>query len=317
MIRTYDLVMTHKLDSDDLFIHSVQRACAGAQLNFFLIEPLWVEAFHRALERGEVRTRALLNMHSEHHQPEEIFHRLVRLAAEQGAFVIDPPDRAQAAFDKSRLHPRLVAAGIPVPHSVIVEPLNGHAVPLTSEERESLGTPFVIKPGMGYGRRGLVLDATSEADLARSATAWPDARYLFQRKIVPAQDDGAPLYWRAYFVFDRVWLCWWNCFTDQYRQVTEKEREAFGLKAVEEMTRQIAALTSMTFFSSEMTRTEAGEFVVIDYVNDQCHLLSQTSNPQIGVPDDLVVAIAQRLVEGTIEALGLQGRGAPVHATVL
>ena len=317
MIRTYDLVMTHKLDSDDLFIHSVQRACAGAQLNFFLIEPLWVEAFHRALERGEVRTRALLNMHSEHHQPEEIFHRLVRLAAEQGAFVIDHPDRAQAAFDKSRLHPRLVAAGIPVPHSVIVEPLNGHAVPLTSEERESLGTPFVIKPGMGYGRRGLVLDATSEADLARSATAWPDARYLFQRKIVPAQDDGAPLYWRAYFVFDRVWLCWWNCFTDQYRQVTEKEREAFGLEAVEEMTRQIAALTSMTFFSSEMTRTEAGEFVVIDYVNDQCHLLSQTSNPQIGVPDDLVVAIAQRLVEGTIEALGLQGRGAPVHATVL
>ena len=314
--RTYDLAMTHKLDADDLFIHSVQQACAVARLNFFLIEPLWVEAFHRALERGEVRTRALLNMHSEHHQPEEIFHRLVRLAAEQGAFVIDPPDRAQAAFDKSRLHPRLVAAGIPVPHSVIVEPVNGDAVTLTSEERASLGTPFVIKPGMGYGRRGLVLDAVSEADLARSAAAWPDARYLFQRKIVPAQHDGAPLYWRAYFVFDRVWLCWWNCYTDQYHLVTAAERVALGLARVEEITRQIAALTGMTFFSSEIARTESGEFVVIDYVNDQCLLLSQTSNPQIGVPDDLVIAIAQRLVEGTVEALGLQGRGSPVSLAV-
>ena len=308
--------MTHKLDADDLFIHSVQRACAGARWNFFLIEPLWAEAFHQALERGEVRTRALLNMHSEHHQPEEIYHRLVKLAAGQGAFVIDPPERAQAAFDKSRLHPRLVAAGIPVPHSVIVEPVNGHAVTLTPGERASLGTPFVIKPGMGYGRRGLVLDASSEADLSRSVAAWPDARYLFQRKIVPAQHDGAPLYWRAYFVFDRVWLCWWNCFTDQYRRVSAEERVRFDLHKVEEITRQIAALTGMIFFSSEMARNEAGEFVVIDYVNDQCHLLSQTANPQIGVPDDLVVEIAQRLVEGTVEALGPQGRGAPAHAVV-
>ena len=308
--------MTHKLDADDLFIHSVQRFCAEARLNFFLVEPLWVEAFYEAFKGGKVGARALLNMHSEHHQPEEIYHRLVKLAAERGSFVIDPPERAQAAFDKARVHPRLMEAGIPVPHSLIVEPAQGGAVTLTPEERASLGAPFVIKPGMGYGRRGLVLDAMSEADLSRSMAAWPDARYLFQRKIVPAQHDGAPLYWRAYFVFDRVWLCWWNCYTDQYRRVSAEEREAFGLGAVEEITRKIAALTGMNFFSSEFARTDAGEFVVIDYVNDQCHLLSQTSNPQIGVPDDLVVEIAQRLVEGTVEALGLHGRGAPANAAV-
>jgi hypothetical protein len=38
--------------------------------------------------------------------------------------------------------------------------------------------------------------------------------------------------------------------------------------------------------------------VVIDYVNDQCHLLTQSANPIMGVPDELVAAIAQRLVEG-------------------
>ena len=46
MVRVYDLVMTHKLDADDFFIHCVQKHAAEAGLNFFLIEPLWVEAFH-------------------------------------------------------------------------------------------------------------------------------------------------------------------------------------------------------------------------------------------------------------------------------
>ena len=92
--RIYDLVMTHKLDSDDFFIHSIQRHCAEAGLNFFLIEPHWVEAFHIYLQLGEIWPRVLLNMHSEHHQPEEIYHRLVRLAAEKHCQVIDPPDVA-------------------------------------------------------------------------------------------------------------------------------------------------------------------------------------------------------------------------------
>ena len=54
----------------------------------------------------------------------------------------------------------------------------------------------------------------------------------------------------------------------------------------------------MKFFSSEVALTESGEFVLIDYVNDQCHMLSQSANPQMGVPNELVSAIARRLVEG-------------------
>src|SRR6185295_879221 len=115
MTRVYDLVMTHKLDADDYFIHSVQRLAAEARLNFFLIEPLWVEQFFLYVKEGRVWPRVLLNMHSEHHQPEDIFHRLVDQVAAKGCRVIDPPDQARAAFDKARLHPRLVGAGIPVP----------------------------------------------------------------------------------------------------------------------------------------------------------------------------------------------------------
>ncbi len=303
MTRIYDLAMTHKLDTDDYFIHHIQRLCAEARLNFFLIEPAWVELFYEHLKNGKVWPRVLLNMHSEHHQPDDIFHRLINLAASKHTQVIDPPDRAREAFDKARLHPRLVGAGIHVPWTAVVPRERPEGWSLSAEEREALGTPFVIKPAMGYGRKGLVMDATSEADIDRSIAAWPDENYLFQRRIVPRQHQNAPVYFRVYFVFGSVWLSWWNCFTDQYRLVTDAERSELGLDRLEEIIRSIAGLTGMNFFSSEVAQTENGEFVVIDYVNDQCHLLSQTAHPQLGVPDELIRAIARKLIEAVQAAI--------------
>jgi hypothetical protein len=301
--RIYDLAMTHKLDTDDYFIHCIQRLCAEARLNFFLIEPVWVEAFYDYVKQGKVWPRVLLNMHSEHHQPEDLFHRLVKLTASQNTQVIDPPERAQAAFDKSRLHPRLVEANIPVPWTRIVSRERPAGWQLSEAERTALGTPFVIKPAMGYGRKGLVLDASGLADLDRSISQWLDSHYLFQRRIVPRLREGIPVYFRVYFVFGTVWLSWWNCYNDNYRLVTEAERVELGLGRLEEIIRHIAAITGMTFFSSEMAQTEEGDFIVIDYVNDQCHLLSQSAHPQMGVPDELVGAIARRLVEAVRSTL--------------
>src|SRR6185436_17595978 len=112
--------MTHQLDADGFFIHSIQKGCAERRMDFFLVEPLWVKPFLEACEKNEVWARALLNMHSEHHLPEEMFHRLVDLADAKKTFVIDPPRIARAAFDKSLLHPRMEEAGFNVPATIIV-----------------------------------------------------------------------------------------------------------------------------------------------------------------------------------------------------
>lgn len=299
--------MTHRLDADDLFIHTIQRGCAEARLNFFLVEPLWVEPFYRALEAGQVWTRVLLNMHSEHHQPGEVYHRLVRLAGERRVEVIDPLEVALASFNKAYLHPRLVQAGVRVPPTILVPASQAAEFRLSMADRELLGEPFIIKPAMGYGRRGVVLDARTEQDLQKSMAAWPGDTYLLQQRIQPRMIAGEPAYFRVFYVFGTVWYAWWNCFTDYYRVLTPQEAVEYGLKPLEEIVRQIAALTRMRFFSSEIAQTENGEFVVIDYVNDQCHMLSQSSNPRMGVPDELVVAIAQRLVASVVELLRARG----------
>jgi hypothetical protein len=80
--------------------------------------------------------------------------------------------------------------------------------------------------------------------------------------------------------------------------------ERHQLQPLREIVCRLADLTTMRFFSSEIALTEAGEFVLIDYVNDQCHMLTQTANPQMGVPDEIVAGIARRLVEGAARWLG-------------
>jgi hypothetical protein len=290
--------MTHILDTDDFFIHRIQQHCAERGLTFFLIEPLWVEQFLERLRRNELWARVMLNMHSEHHLPEEIYHRVVRLAHERQIMVIDPPDIALQAFDKARVHPKLAEAALKTPPTIIVSREKTAEFSLSDADRAALGTPFVIKPSMGYGRRGVILDATSQADLARSVSAWPSPAYLLQRKIVPRILNDSPAYFRVYFVFGSIWCCWWNCYTDRYKMVTPAENQEFGLARLYEIAGLIARIANMNFFSTEIAQTEAGEWVIIDYVNDQCHMLSQSSNPKMGVPDELVAAVARRLVEG-------------------
>jgi hypothetical protein len=291
------------LDADGFFIHSVQRNCAERGLDFFLVEPLWVKAFLEAFERDEVWARALLNMHSEHHLPEDPFHRLVDLAEARKSFVIDPPQVAQAAFDKSRLHPRMEEAGFAVPPTLIVNASEAAFLRFTPEQRELLGDPFVIKPARGYGRKGVILDAHGESDLARSIALWPDEKYLIQRKIIPRELEGRPAYWRIFHAFGSLWWCWWDCFTDRYTEVSAEEIERLGLEKIGREMLRLAALTNMNFFSSEIAQAASGEFVWIDYVNDQCHMLTQSANPKMGVPDRVVEGIATRLVEAAAEVI--------------
>lgn len=290
--------MTHKLDADDYFIHRVQEACARAGLNFFLIEPAWAEEYLAKLERKEIWSRVVLNMQSEHHDPKEVFHRIIRRSQEMGAKVIDPPDVAMAACHKAMAHQRLLSAGLDVPPTVILDQDTAGQWPkLTAEQLALLEPPFVIKPALGYGRKGILLNAQGSEDLQKAATSWPWGPYLLQKRIVPRDLNGEPAYFRVYHVFGSTWISWWNCFTDKYRLVTAQEETDLKLAPLREIAKRLAQVTAMNFFSTEVAQTEVGGFVLIDYVNDQCHLLTQTASPQNGVPDELVNAIAVKLVE--------------------
>ena len=295
--RVYDLALTHALDTDDFFIHRLQRRCAEVGLNFFLVEPLWATAFLEALESRSVVARTLINLHSEHHDPGNVFSRLVATAERLGVRMIDPPSRAIPAFDKAAMHRRLVGSGIHVPATVLLEAHSVENWQATAEEDRLLGRPFVVKPSLGYGRKGVVLDAVGPADLRRSLALWPDRALLLQRRIQPQLIDGEPAYFRVYFVAGRTWACWWNCFTDRYRELSTEDETRLVLGGLHAITRRLAEISGLQLFSTEICVDPSGQPVVIDPINDQVHLLTQSAHPGIGVPDRIVAGIADALMD--------------------
>src|SRR4051812_50160457 len=99
--------MTHKLDADDLFIHRIQQHCAEARLNFFLIEPAWVETFYQSMQEKKVWTRVLLNFLSDNNRPNVINTKSVKFAWRQITEAFDRPGRPGLRLDKRGLHRNL------------------------------------------------------------------------------------------------------------------------------------------------------------------------------------------------------------------
>lgn len=55
----------------------------------------------------------------------------------------------------------------------------------------------------------------------------------------------------------------------------------------------------MEFSSTEVALTEQGQFVAVDYLNDECDLRPKSHWP-VGLPDELVRRVAQLLAQKAI-----------------
>jgi hypothetical protein len=96
-------------------------------------------------------------------------------------------------------------------------------------------------------------------------------------------------------------LCWWDCKSRKYDQVTRKEFEKYKLSPLVKFSSKIATLTGMDFFSTEIAvdnKFGKKRFIAIDYVNDQCDMSAQSADPT-APPDHLVKYIAKKIIDAS------------------
>ena len=70
------------------------------------------------------------------------------------------------------------------------------------------------------------------------------------------------------------------------------------------ITKKIAKITELDFFSTEIVLTEDGKFIVIDYVNDQCDMRFKSKHVD-GVPDKVVEQIILALKRQIVKNIKL------------
>jgi hypothetical protein len=300
--QEFDIAIAWNWEFDREFLRCIASAATPRGLTMLAIDQHNLAETMSGLQNDSLFFRAFLDRASDEDERflplTNFLSRRARAAGrEELPFIVNPHDLLKRASDKATMHLEFLSHGIHVPYTIIISPFNHRKeVELSLSELAMLGRPFIIKPANTTGGGiGVVLGAESLKDIIETRQHHKNDKYLLQEKVHPvvlAQHRG---WFRVFYAFGLIIPCWWNDLTHLYEEVTRKDEEAFELQSLSSIVSVIREICGLDFFSTEIALTTAGQFVVVDYVNEMCDMRLQSIHPD-GVPDRVVSAIADAFV---------------------
>ncbi len=285
----YDLCLPWYWEYDDVFVGMVERACIEEGISLWQIKPDNLLESITALYKGVTTFKTLLHRG----QGEAIFDPIPRWAKEFGARRINPAEASLWSEDKATMHLELISAGVHTPYTILLPPFLEQ--PVAPEiDLTPLGENFVIKPSNGGGGEGVVLGANTVDQILKARMEFPEQKYLIQAHVKPRIINDMPAWFRIFYANGETHPCWWNTETHIYQNVTAADEAQFGLSRLRDVTKRIASICKLDWFSTEIAL--ADEFVVVDYVNDEIDTRVQ-SQALDGVPDEIMECVARQLVK--------------------
>lgn len=298
--KEYDLALSWHDNQRTPFIKWLREGCAEKNLEFIQIHDGNISELIEKLEERRIHIHFLLDMHATYNSPGDLYARLSYTVKDTGGKVIDDPDHVRFSIDKSISHYTFIRNNIPVPYTIIIRSWQLDRIKVPDDIKEELGVPFIIKPAMGFGGKGVVTDAKWKLKNITMARNFDRTdHYLLQEKINPILIEEKPAWFRIYYVFGSIIPCWWNPSTGEYIHMSKKDFSAYNLSELKEFPPIISQLTGMDWFSTEIAyykKNGATAPVVVDYINDQCHVDVQSMFPG-APPDHVVKCISEIMVE--------------------
>ncbi len=285
-LKTYSLAVAWNWEFDREYVSGIEHECQRRGLSTYRIDPHNLADTLEKLGAGAISFQAFYDRASD---ADPNFLPLVQAMQESALFLINPRPKVLHAIDKATMHLEFMTHGLHVPHTIILPPYHEQkALPLNMAELDCLGTPFVIKPANTTGGgTGVVLNASTVAEVLEARQLHKNDKYLLQEFIVPRNFDGKRGWFRVYRAFDEIIPCWWDDQTHRYTALTQEEEERFSLVGLRNVMETIVRVCGLDFFSSEIAVTEESTCVVVDYVNEVCDMRLQSMHAN-GAPDAIV-----------------------------
>jgi hypothetical protein len=292
MAEIFDIGLAWDWEFDREFIYGLENECIALGLSTFRIEPHNVESVTRLVRSKKIQFRTYLDRASD---SDDRFIPLAKLIARSKAFVFNEYSMVEYAKDKANMHLALMGEGIHVPYTIIISPYNKNAeVELSLTELAHLGRPFIIKPANTTGGGiGVVVGAETLKEILDTRQYHKNDKYLLQETIHPAEFEGSIAWFRVFFAFGTILICWWDHRTHVYRELTKTEERRFKLTKLRTIIGIIHRICKLQFFSSEITLSSEGKFIPVDYVNEICDMRLQSRHYD-GVPDGIVGQIQRQ-----------------------
>lgn len=308
MLANYDVVLSSPFPNYDFFAHRLRELCGQLNLTYFGADKVWVSDFYQKLKDKEIGVKVLLDLSNCQTVPDDPYLMLAKEVKRQGGHVIDDPEITSKVAHKGIFHQIMLENNILVPETIVVSRNEIESFKVNDEVQDIVGLPFVVKPAWGDSSMGVIMDGSSHFDILKSAeqSSKSDA-FLVQRKVKPKQLGEHVGWFRMFHIIDEVIPCWWNPASHAYHLVTPAQRKTYKLTPIFRIVKDIARVSRMKFFTSEICLDIDGHFYTVDYINADPDM-----NPQsfyaTGVPDEVVRHIVWLLVNECMRII-MKGRG--------
>ncbi|GAB4295945.1 MAG: hypothetical protein Kow0098_18750 [Ignavibacteriaceae bacterium] len=292
-MQVYDLAISYVWEYDEDFVDLIEQKLQSSGISTYIIKEHNIREVTESVARRELSFRNYLDRASD---ADTEFEELGSILTRRKTQIINPYRYVKHAIDKASMHLEFITAGLLVPYSIIIPPHSEiEELYISIDDLQKLGRPFIIKPcNTTGGGIGVVTGAETLKDILRERITNSEDKYLLQEKIYPGIINGRRAWFRCFWAFGQPLPCWWDDFTHIYDSFSGEEKKRSVYKKLCRITKRIAELTKLDFFSTEIVLTHDKKFIVIDYVNDQCDMRFQSKYFD-GVPDKIVIQIINNL----------------------
>lgn len=290
-MSSYDLCLAWNWKYDADFAKLLDAACQSKGLSLLQITPENLVEIVQSLVNQEISFQTFFDRASD---TDARFDPVVQWASNHAARHINFHELARRAWDKVAMH-HAISASMQTPFTMILPSYEEQPL-LPGIDLVQLCGTFTIKPANGGGGDGVITKATSMSQVLVARQQFPSQKYLLQAYITPARLGSQIAWFRVIYCAGRVFPCWWDNSTHIYTPVTSNEENCYNLGPLRSITCSIAQICGLELFSTEISLTPDGRFVVVDYVNDPIDLRLQSKTFD-GVPDDIVQDITEHLAE--------------------
>lgn len=291
--RVFDFAVAWNWEYDGDFICQLNETCLKLGLKPYIVNPFNLSETQQLLKEGQIKFLSFFDRASD---TDSRFLELAQFLQENGAFFVNHPDKIKWIDDKALIHMGCVTNEIPVPQTFIYYPTDERRVLMNKIKH--IGAPFVIKPAhsVDSGGMGVLLNAHTVEDAQHWHSRYKNYIFLLQKQITPCLMDKRVASFRVFYVFGKIFPCWWDPVTHIYEVVTDKDVNKFRLEPVYAITKKIWKIYSLGFFSTEIYMEKGRRFVVIDSINDQCDMRRKTKFKD-AVCDTVIDAIAHEMAQ--------------------
>jgi hypothetical protein len=206
---------------------------------------------------------------------------------------INYPDRIQKLVNRYKIYLEPVAYNISLPARMLLKPQdNRHIMEL---KIKYLSNPFVLKPVDGLYTAGINLDAKSIDDILRIREQYGNVTYVAQEKIDPIILDKRRASFRNIYCLGEVIPSWWHPQDNVYEILTQNDIDKFKLDRLLSISKEIARVSKLDFFLTEVVIDKKSNFFVTDQINIHPEI-RQKSKFNDGMPDEIVKKIIKNII---------------------